>query len=136
MKKLENFREKVDMIGSVMMANGPLKLEDWDDIFRRMSAMGISNTEMMFYYSPEMLEDVKEMLDIIRATAGNGNYGEFHPNDNAWSFIVDLSFTRGSYTVHVMSKAITGALLAPQLPEDQWGAENLAKSSINILPCQ
>lgn len=132
MKKLDNFIQEVYNRGSIKVIISPLKLEDWDDLFKRFADMEIKG-ELVYYCSRTMLDQTLELLDEINAfaTAETG-YGEFHRRDNSWSFMVEATFMRGSYTVHLVCKQMSGGLLVPTLPEEEWGTDKLAYSSIKI----
>lgn len=136
MKKLENFIEEVEKIGSVFEYSTPVTLSDWDALIRRFSTMGISG-EVMYYCSPKLVQETLDLLDEVSAHLEGGvSYGQFHLKDNSWSFLVEASFLRGSYTIHLVSKEMEGGVLIPTLPEEEWGTEQLAKSSIKIQTCQ
>lgn len=133
MIKINKFIEQVAISGSVFSREGNyLTMQDWDSIFRRFAKMGFTG-EIVYYCSPEMLEELLALLAGVNATSENGSYGEFHPSDNSWGFLIEATLQRGSYTVHAVVKPIYTGLLVPTLDESEWnGAEELAKLSIII----
>lgn len=133
--KIDKIKKEVLHRGNVIIINAPLRMIDWDSIFKRvLSKTPFEYSEILYYCSPKLLKGHEDLMEEINAGFKRKEValGYFENLFNPISLMIDGTFHRGGKDVHLVCKPINYGLIIPIPKSDIIDEESLINNSILI----
>jgi len=109
MIRIETIKEKLEMMGNVMHCNSFGKA-DLDSILKRIDKKD-DVKEYMFFVSPWMFGEITAILAVDNCIVSKGVFKV--TDQDPVRYMVDTSFSRGSFEFHVIVKPIEDSYILP-----------------------
>lgn len=96
----------------------PTTALDWDNIFQKVD---FKSKDLLIYCTDSFLDKTTTLLESMNA----GYRGLFESSDIGRSYISEISFRRGMYSIHLINKPVSKSIIV--------GAEEIIENKIVVF---